>query len=114
MTRSFYTDTITRVRAGITASTHGGTREDWAAATRRPIPGCRVQALTATEREGRSGVTHRLLGPLRIDLSAADRVEYTDPRGTTRVYQVVGEPLWHRGPTGAVSHTETELLAVDI
>ncbi|MDJ0338262.1 hypothetical protein [Cryobacterium sp. PH31-O1] len=114
MSRSFYRDEIVRVRANETTSAHGGTELSWAAATRSTLTGVRVQALSSDERDGRTTATHRLLGPLNLPLTAKDRVEYLDPRGLTRTYQVVGEPLWYRGPTGAVGHTETELKAVDV
>jgi hypothetical protein len=49
-------------------------------------------------------VTARLLGSSAIDIDPADRIQYG---GVT--YEVVGEPLIHRGPTGVAAHSETRL-----
>ena len=108
----FYTDTITVIRGTRTVSPHGGTALSWASPTRTPVTGVRVQALTGSEREGRSVVTHRLLGPLLLNLRHDDRVEYADPLGRTRIYELTGDPTWHRGLTGRVGHVEAELKAV--
>jgi hypothetical protein len=49
-------------------------------------------------------VTARLMGPSDIDIGPGDRITYN---GVT--YEVVGEPLIHRGPSGVAAHSETRL-----
>ena len=115
MTRSFYKDTVVRIRAGIAPNPHSssGSGLDWSAPARLVINGCRVQVLSSAERETRPEITHRLLLPISADIEADDRVEFVDARGRTRTSHVDGEPTWGRGPTGAAQHAEARLRAMD-
>lgn len=111
--RTFYTDSVTRVRPQTTTDAHNPVAAvDW---TLTPVSstltGCRFQPVSTSEdlrlREGVE-VNARLLGPLDLDLTAQDRIVFD---GLT--YEVVGEPLNHRGPVGNVAHVEVLLRRFD-
>lgn len=108
--RSFYTDTVTRLRpqTGTDAHNPSSAIPDWSVApTSSSLTGVRFQPVSTSEDTVlRNGVevTARLLGATTIDLLPTDRITYD---GVT--YEVVGEPLIHRGPTGAAAHSETPL-----
>jgi hypothetical protein len=110
----FQTDIIIRIRAVITDSAHGGTKLDWSNAERTSIKNVRVTPMTSSEQNGRALVTHRLNGPLLIDLNITDRIEWIDARGRTRIFELEGEPLLWTGLTHAISHSVTELKTTDL
>lgn len=81
MVRSFYTDTVIRVRAPLRTSSHGNETRNWAAATETALTGVRVQATTTSEEGGRVIIQHRLLGPIDLDITEDDRIRWASPRG---------------------------------
>jgi hypothetical protein len=111
--RSFYTDTVTRLRPQLVSDAHNPDPEpDW---TVEPVEvdltGCRFQPISSTEELNlRDGVevNARLLGPVSIDLAKSDRIRFD---GDT--FEVVGEPLAMRGPYGNTAHSETMLRRFD-
>lgn len=110
MTRSFYTDTVTRLRAG-TVTDHGDEYPDWSSPSSLTITGCRVQPLSSDEvQEDRDGVEirHRLLGPSGIDVLPDDRIVYGSD-----TFEVWGAILSHRSPTGVAAHSEALLRRFD-
>lgn len=110
MTRSFYTDSVTRQRAAVTTDARNNDELDWTSPTTLSITGCRVQPISSTEvMENRyeSDVHFRLLAPLGSDVTFLDRIVY----GST-TYEVAGAPESHRSPTGAASHDEIPLRLV--
>jgi len=107
--RSFYTDTVTRLRPQRVADAHNTVAvPNWTVTpTSASLSNVRFQMVgTDDEVNLRFGVevTARLFGSSGIDIDPADRIQYG---GVT--YEVVGEPLIHRGPTGVASHSETRL-----
>lgn len=111
MTRSFYTDTVTRRRAPLADDGHGNEAPDWdgeiGTAT---ITGCRVQPIDAEEvmaNRFESHTTHRLLAPLGSDVTFLDEIVYS---GVT--YEVTGNPRSHRSPSGVAAHDEIGLKRV--
>lgn len=111
--RTFYTDTVTRLRPQTRSDAHNPDPVvDWSLTpTSSSITGCRFQPVSTNEdlrlREGVE-VNARLLGPVGIDLTDQDRVTFD---GAT--YEVVGDPLKHRGPMGNTAHSETMLRRFD-
>lgn len=110
MTRTFYTDTVTRLRPQTSTDAHNPTAvfPDW---TKTPasttLAGVRFQLVGSEEEINlRFGVRvdARLFAPENTDIDPQDRITYG---GVT--YEVVGEPIVHRGPTGAAAHSETRL-----
>lgn len=85
---------------------------DWSLApVEATLTDCRFQPVSTSEdlrlREGVE-VNARLMGPLDIDLTNQDRIVFD---GLT--YEVVGDPLKHRGPIGNAAHTEILLRRFD-
>lgn len=111
MARSFYTDTVTRLRAPLRESAHGDSVRDWAGATETQLADVRVQSMTSSEGTDLTVTTHRLLGPLALDIAESDRVRWVDPRGVELVFEVDGQPQFNRGPLGGVAHTVATLKA---
>lgn len=110
MTRSFYTDTVTRQRAVPTADDRNNEELNWTTPATVSITGCRVQPLSSLEvmdNRYESDVTFRLLAPLGSDVTFLDRIVY----GST-TYEVAGAPLSHRSPSGAAQHDEIPLRLV--
>lgn len=111
--RSFYTDSVTRVRPQTGTDAHNPVASiDWSlTAVESTLTGCRFQPVSTVEdlrlRDGVE-VNARLMGPVDMDLTAQDRVEYGG-----LVYEVVGEPLAHRGPYGTTAHVEVLLRRFD-
>lgn len=108
--RSFYTDTVTRLRPQTSTDAHNPSVSfpDW---TKTPasasLSNVRFQMVgTDEEINLRFGVRvdARVFASATVDIDPQDRIQYG---GVT--YEVVGEPLVHRGPTGAASHSETRL-----
>jgi len=109
MVRSFYTDTVTRLRATVVTDDRNNSAPDWsvAVASSLVITGCRVQPVSSEEfMENRSGsrVDYRLLTPPGSDITFLDRVTFS---GLT--FEVVGDPRAHRSPSGVASHDEVLL-----
>ncbi|WP_314647597.1 hypothetical protein [uncultured Microbacterium sp.] len=109
--RSFYRDIATRLRPAISTSAHGVGKPTWTAPDELPLTRLRIIAVSGTEDDGTTEVTHRLHGPADIDLDAGDRVRWTDPRGRALTLDVVGVPLVYRGVTGSVAHAQVLLKA---
>jgi hypothetical protein len=115
--RSFYTESATRHRATLTTGIHGGDR-DWATTDRLTIENIRIQPMPESavlaEPSDLTGAVSawRLMGPYGIDLANTDRLEYTDPTGRTRWFEVIGEPLNYQSPTGSLAHSETTLRSL--
>lgn len=110
MVRSFYTDSVTRQRATLTADARNNEEAVWTSPSSATITGCRVQPISSDElMENRyeSDVRFRLLAPLGSDVTFMDRIVYS---GTT--YEVAGAPEPHRSPTGAANHDEIPLRLV--
>lgn len=113
MPRTFYKDTVTRLRHPLIESARGGLKRDTTVTERLVIDGVKMQPLTASEVEQRPTVSHRLRGPLLIDLEPDDVIEHIDLLGRTRTYDVIGEPMRYQSPHGAASHSQTELKGTD-
>lgn len=111
MARSFYRDTATRLRPTVVTNAHGTGKPSWTSAAELELTGLRIIAVSGTEDEGTTEVTHRLHGPANIDLDSGDRVRWTDPRGRVLVLDVTGVPLVYRGVSGAVAHAQVLLKA---
>lgn len=115
--RSFYTDQVTRHRAPQTDSIHGNSR-DWTKAAAAVIKACRVQPMPETaalmEPDDMTGAVNlwRLMGPYGIDVENNDRIEWTDPAGKLRRFEVIGDPQNFRSPSGSVNHSETTLRSI--
>lgn len=112
MVRSFYNQTVTRLRPATADDGHGNTAIDWslAPASSLSITGCRLQPLSSDEvMENRfeSDVRFRLLAPYGSDVAFRDRVTVA---ATT--YEVAGAPLSHNSPTGVAQHDEILLRLV--
>lgn len=111
MTRSFYTDVVTRQRASTVDDGHGNLVEDWTSPAELSIPGCRVQPLSSEEillhRQSGVEVTRRLLAPLGSDILPTDRVVF----GAT--FEVAGSPNGFRSPSGVAAHDEILLRGFD-
>ncbi len=111
--RSFYTDTVARLRPQTSSDAHNpDPTVDWSLTpTESSLTGCRFQPVSTSEdldlRDGVE-VNARLFGPLTLDLTEQDRVVFD---GAT--YEVVGEPLRMRGPLGNTAHTEVLLRRFD-
>ena len=108
--RTFYTDTVTRLRPQTSTDAHNPTRAvpDWTQTpTSANLSGVRFQMVGSDEEINlRFGVQvdARLMGSTTIDLNPQDRIVYNDV-----TYELVGQPIIHRGATGAAAHSETRL-----
>ena len=112
MTRSFYTDTVTRLRAPLVDDGHGNMTENWDEPASADIWGCRVQPLSSAEvlehRQAGLEVTKRLLAPYASGVLSTDRIVFA---GVT--YEVGDDPANHRSPSGAAAHDEILLRRFD-
>ncbi|MFB7900035.1 hypothetical protein ACFC1B_27335 [Streptomyces xiamenensis] len=115
MSFSWHRDTLVIIRAPIVTDPYGNPRRDWAAATRTPLPGCRVQPVqgsrvNASDTIPREGLDRRrrVFAPLAADIESTDRIEWA---GETWVIE--GDVDRWRGPTGAVAHTELILSRME-
>jgi hypothetical protein len=108
--RSFYTDTITRIRP-VTASDSWGNQSQ-TSTTSAPISGCRVQSLRVEERlmadQTMSEVELRVFAPPGSDVKVTDFVDWAGNR-----YRVHGEPQEFRSPNGQTNHLLIGLVRVD-
>lgn len=105
-------ETITVIRAPLTANRYGGQIRDWSSATRTDVTGVSIQPTSTTEdiRDREQLVdTYALFTPrgVDIDLLATDRVQWN---GLT--LQVVGSPNRWPMPGGGVHHVEATLQKV--
>lgn len=110
MTRTFYTDSVTRQRATTAADARNNLELSWVTPSTATISNCRVQPLSSDEvmdNRYESDVRFRLLAPVGSDVTFLDRIVY----GST-TYEVAGPPESHRSPTGAASHDEIPLRLV--
>lgn len=111
MVRSFYNQTVTRLRAQTADDGHGNTVPDWSLTPSSvSITGCRLQPLSSDEvMENRfeSDVRFRLLAPYGSDVAFLDRVTVG-----AATYEVAGAPLSHNSPSGAAQHDEILLRRV--
>lgn len=114
-TPAWWTDTITIVRAPQVADRYGDTSQDWDNATERDSAGWWVSPVSGgPEQVGnladREALTRRRVasGPIDADVQAADRV-----RAAGVLYDVEGEPLPQRSPTGALDHLYVQLVRVE-
>jgi len=109
--RSFYTDTVTRLRAPLLDDGYGNKYRDWPNAASVAVTSCRWQPLSSDEvLASRNGVelVARLLAPRDADIVPDDRVTFG---GVT--FEVDGEPLRHRSPSGVAAHAEVLLRRFD-
>jgi len=108
--RSFYTDTVTRLRPQTTTDAHNPTDPfpDWSKTpVSTTLTGVRFQMVgTDEELNLRFGVEvdARLMASATVDIDPTDHISYAGVE-----YMVVGEPLIHRGATGVTAHSETRL-----
>ena len=104
---SFFTETITRLRAG-TKTVRGSVVPDWDNATELIISNCTVQpASTSLSQDGRVlGISEGLTAylPVNADVIAGDRIVYG---GNT--YTINGEPKVWKSPTGNLSNMQLQL-----
>jgi len=109
--RTFYTDTVTRQRASLVDDGYGNLTPSWVAPATSSIAGCRWQPVSSEEvlgnRDG-SEIVARLLAPSDADIASRDRVVFG---GVT--FEVDGEPLRHRSPSGVAAHAEVLLRRFD-
>lgn len=107
MPLSFFTDTVTVLRAPL-RSTRGTAVRDWANAVAHEVDRCQVTAAaTSQDRDGRVvQVADRrtLRAPYDADIQEGDRVVYEG-----RTYEVDGEVFHSKSPTGRVSTTRCAL-----
>lgn len=112
MTRTFYTESVTRRRAPLASDGRGNTVPNWGGTiSEATISGCRVQPMSAEElvdNRYASDVRFRLLAPSGSDVTYLDRIVATE--GT---FEVWGQPESHKSPTGAAAHDEILLRRVD-
>lgn len=111
MSRSFYTETWTRLRAVLATDAHGNKSPDWSDPDEATISGCRLQPVSAEElMENRfeSDVRYRLLAPFGSDVTYMDRLVGPD----SLTYEVAADPLKHQSPLGAARHDEIMLRRV--
>jgi hypothetical protein len=111
VTRTFYTDTVTRQRAQTSTDARNNVGPDWSLTpVSVTLTGCRVQPISSDEvmdNRYESDVRFRLLAPLGSDVTFLDRIVY----GTT-TYEVAGAPEPHRSPLGSANHDEIPLRRV--
>lgn len=104
--RSFYRDTISRIR--VTNGAPDGYGNPTTTSTLTSITGCRVQPLTVEERttadQNFSEVTHRVFAPINADVRVADFITWSG-----RTFKVHGEPQQTRSPFGAANHLVFEM-----
>lgn len=109
--RSFYTDTVTRMRAPDAVDGHGNTAPDWSGVVESVSIGfCRVQPVTAEENmlnRYESVLDARLLAPLGSDVTYLDRIVADGV-----LFEVVGPSRSFRSPSGAAEHDEILLRRV--
>lgn len=111
--RPWHTDTVARLRTvSDRLNAHGVPapgREDTLT-----IPGARVRPRSTTEDGGQADTTHRLRAPFDADIVHGDRIGWTDRRGRTLVFEVLGSPLPQDGHSGAGDHLLVELKASNV
>lgn len=107
MLPSFFTQSVIRLRPGITAQ-RGSEIPDWSAATELMIPGCSVQpASTGLSQDGRVlGVSEGLVCymPPDADVLVGDRIIY---QGET--YTITGVPKQWFSPSGGLDNIQLNL-----
>lgn len=103
MPASFARETLVRLRYPSSVD-HGASVVDWTATpAESPIPGCWLEPITSTEdnvhRAGAlSGYT--VSTPYGIDLTGDDHIRYEGAE-----YEVDGDVMRVKSPTGALNHT---------
>lgn len=110
MTRSFYTQSGTRLRATTSVDARNDTVQDWTTPGSLAITSVRLQPLRAEEiRPGFTGevVTHRLLAASTADILFGDRWQQD---GVT--WDVDGSPAIQNSPAGTAAHLEVLLRRV--
>lgn len=110
--RSFYSDTVTRVRPVAVDGAHG-VSSTFTGAVPVDVPGVRVQHAGELGDQRRSGSRFRVLGPADVDFLPGDRVTIPAALGGW-VCTVVDRPARHRGPSGGVAHSVTMLEVLDL
>lgn len=113
MLPSWCDDAVTVVRPGSKTS-RGTTVPDWSAsaATETKVTGCSVQTPSTTmtlDMRQQTALAGVLYAPPGTDVSAGDRIDWTDPMGVAHSFAVVGVPMPWKSPTGRVSHVRCEL-----
>lgn len=106
MLPSFCTHEVTVIRPKY-VDVRGTEEPDFSDPTEMPVTGCLVTfSATKADRDGRLAVevTATLHAPPDADIRPGDRVRYD-----SAVYELLGEPLRHRSPTGAIDYVECEM-----
>lgn len=100
-------DAVTVLRAPFVTE-RGTTVRDWEAAETWEIAGCNVQpSSTSRDFEGRALQVEdswTLYAPEGADIAAGDRIGYDGS-----LFEVDGEPMARRSPTGRISHVQVQL-----
>jgi hypothetical protein len=110
VSRTFYTETVTRQRATTTTNARNDSELTWTNPSTLEITGCRLQPLSSDEvieNRWESDVRFRLLAPSGSDISYLDRIV-----ANAVTYEVWGAPLTHKSPTGVAAHDEILLRRV--
>lgn len=109
--RSWYRDTVTRVRIP-QASTDAWGNPTPGTPQSVSVGGCRVQPMSVEERQmadqNMSEVEVRLFAPVGADILVTDFVDWQSKR-----YKVHGEPELVRSPYGGADHVRIGLVRID-
>lgn len=110
MVRSFWQDTVTRLRGTIVESDFGNDDIDFDDPDSISIDRCRLTPVSSEELNDRrtgASVDSLLQTPIDADIRMFDRIELHG-----RTYDVVLPPERWRGVTGAVAHLNVDLREV--
>lgn len=111
---SFATDVIPVTRPAWTVQ-RGDRIPDWSNATTHTVPGCRIQPASAAEVHSTGGATRdamvttaRIFAPVDADIQPYDRISWVG-----WMWEVEGQPLRWRSPTGMLAHRELIVRRVE-
>lgn len=114
--RSWYQDDVERHRAPAGTGVHGAASRNWSAAEKIDLTGCRMQETGSADATNGIGsvLTYDLIADLGADITAVDRIYWPAAPGGPTWFEAEGEPVRHRGITGATAHSITKLRSINV
>jgi hypothetical protein len=111
---TWFTDTVTVLRAGTTVDRYGDTVLDWDNPTETEVEHCKVNPAAGQDDPGRlddrAGLTKRwvMSAPRHVDIRSTDRIRWSGID-----FEIEGEVLPWDSPYGGASHLLIQLVRVE-